>query len=158
MYEDLFRKALNIDDPWILTKIDFDPDEKRMDIYLDFEPGTKFKCPMCNNPGCSAYDTREKVWRHLNFFQYKAFLHCRVPRVMCEKCGIHQIKIQWAREMSGFTLLMDALIISMAQSMQMSEIADQIGEHDTRVWRVVNHCTEGGSISRRSFGCKCNRD
>ena len=132
MYEDLFRKALNIEDPWVLESVDFDPDAKRIDLYLDFAPGTKFDCPVCNKPGCSAYDTQEKEWRHLDFFQHKAFLHCRVPRVSCDECGIHQIKIPWARDCSGFTLLMDAFIMSMAQSMQMSEIADMIGEHDTR--------------------------
>ena len=150
MYEDLFRKALNIEDPWVLESVDFDPDAKRIDLYLDFAPGTKFDCPVCNKPGCSAYDTQEKEWRHLDFFQHKAFLHCRVPRVSCDECGIHQIKIPWARDSSGFTLLMDALIMSMAQSMQMSEIADMIGEHDTRVWRVVKYYVEDAR-SREDF-------
>jgi len=133
MHEDLFRRALNLDDPWILTKINFDPDEKRIDMYLDFAPGTTFECPICNKPGCSSYDTKEKVWRHLNFFQHKAFLHCRVPRVECTECGIHQIKIPWARKSSGFTLLMDALIMVLSQNMPISEVAENIDEHDTRV-------------------------
>ncbi|MFV9676542.1 MAG: ISL3 family transposase [Methanosarcinales archaeon] len=150
MYEDLFQKALNIEEPWVLESVDFDPDAKRIDIYLDFAPGTKFGCPVCNKPECSAYDTKEKEWRHLDFFQHKAFLHCRVPRVICDECGIHQIKIPWARETSGFTLLMDALIMSMAQSMQISEIADMIGEHDTRVWRVVKYYVEDAR-SREDF-------
>lgn len=139
MYEDLFRKALNIDDPWQLTKIDFNPDGKRIDIYLDFAHGTKFECPACNKPGCSAYDTKERVWRHLNFFQYKAYLHCKVPRIECTECGIHRIEIPWARKLSGFTLLMDALIVTMSQCMTISEVAEQICEHDTRVWRVVDY-------------------
>jgi transposase len=29
--------------------------------------------------------------------------------------------------------------MSMAQSMQISEIADMIGEHDIRIWRVVKY-------------------
>ena len=48
MYEDLFRKALNIEEPWVLESVDFDPDAKRIDLYLDFAPGTKFDCPVCN--------------------------------------------------------------------------------------------------------------
>jgi len=58
MYEDLFQKALNINDPWQLTNIDFNPDGKRIDIYLDFAHGTKFECPVCNKLECSAYDTK----------------------------------------------------------------------------------------------------
>ena len=150
MHEDLFRRALNIDDPWILKSIDFDPDEKRIDLYLDFAPGTTFECPICNKPECSCYDTKEKVWRHLNFFQHKAFLHCRVPRVDCTQCGIHQIKIPWARKGSGFTLLMDALIMVLSQNMPISEVGKNIGEHDTRVWRVVDHYTKEAR-SREDF-------
>jgi len=36
---------------------------------------------------------------------------------------------------------MDAMIVTMAQSMQISEIASEIDEHDTRIWRVVDHYT-----------------
>jgi transposase len=28
----------------------------------------------------------------LNFFQFKTYLHCRVPRTECDKCGIKQVK------------------------------------------------------------------
>jgi len=45
---------------------------------------------------------------------------------------------------------MAALIMSMAQSMQISEIADMIGEHDTRVWRVVKYYAEDAR-SREDF-------
>ena len=59
----------------------------------------------------------------------------------CGGCGIHQIEMPWAREFSGFTLLMDEMIVTMAQSMQISEIASKIDEQDTRIWRVVDHYT-----------------
>ncbi len=42
MYEDLFRKALNIEDPWVLESVDFDPDAKRIDsiLILHMEPNS----------------------------------------------------------------------------------------------------------------------
>ena len=45
---------------------------------------------------------------------------------------------------------MAALIMSVAQSMQISEIADMIEEHDTRVWRVVKYYVEDAR-SREDF-------
>jgi len=47
--------------------------------------------------------------------------------------------VQWARKGSGFTLLMDSLIVLMAQCMPIKAVADLIGEHDTRIWRVLEH-------------------
>lgn len=83
------------------------------------------------------HDTIEKVWRHLNFFGYKTYLHCRVPRVKCGDCGVHQIEVPWARKQSGFTLLMDAIILTLAQSMPILKVAKMLDEHDTKIWRVI---------------------
>jgi transposase len=139
MYRNLFQNALKIEDPYFIKDIEFDSDSKMLDIWLDFKIGSTFDCPQCHKPDCSIHDTKERTWRHLNFFQPKAYLHCRVPRIKCEDCGVHQYKAPWARKQSGFTLLMDALITIMAQSMPISKVAEMIGEHDTRVWRVVDY-------------------
>lgn len=83
------------------------------------------------------YDTEEKTWRHLDFFQFKAFIHFRTPRITCAEHKTHIINVSWGRPGSGFTLLMEAMIIELAKYMPVSEIAHRIGENDTRVWRVI---------------------
>jgi len=49
------------------------------------------------------------------------------------------IDVPWARRSTGFTLLMDALILLLAQNMPVSAAAEIIGEHDTRIWRVLSY-------------------
>ena len=75
----------------------------------------------------------------MNFFEFKTYIHCRVPRTECESCGVKQLNVPWARKGSGFTLLMDSLIMLMAQRMPVKAVADLIGEHDTRIWRVLEY-------------------
>jgi transposase len=137
--EDLFKLALNLQPPWCVNSIDFDLEEKRLDIRIDFERGSRFPCPQCGNSGCDVHDTIDRTWRHLNFFQFKTYLHCRVPRTKCETCGVKLVKVPWARKGSGFSLLMDSLIVLMAQYMPVKSVADLIGEYDTRIWRVLEH-------------------
>jgi transposase len=137
--EDLFKLALNLQPPWCINSIDFDLEEKRLDIRIDFERGSRFPCPQCGNSGCDVHDTIDRTWRHLNFFQFKTYLHCRVPRTKCETCGVKLVKVPWARKGSGFSLLMDSLIVLMAQHMPVKSVADLIGEYDTRIWRVLEH-------------------
>ena len=137
--EELFKIALGLENPWYIKTIDFKAEEKQLDLHIDFEIGSKFPCPICGKSGCHVHDTIERTWRHLNFFQFKTYLHCRVPRTQCERCGIKQAKVRWARKRSGFTLLMDSLIVLMAQHMTVKTVADLIGEHDTRIWRVLEH-------------------
>jgi transposase len=81
---DLFRMALSIEPPWMVTKSAFDRAAKRLDIYLDFAKGSRFACPQCGAAGCPAYDSEEKTWRLLNFFQHETYLHARVPQVTCK--------------------------------------------------------------------------
>jgi transposase len=128
---------LNIEEPWYIKDINFNAELKQLDIWIDFEKGSKFPCPKCNDANCSVHDTIEKVWRHLNFFEYKTYLHCRVPRVKCDDCGVHQTEVPWARKQSGFTLLMDAIILTLAQSMPILKVAKMLDEHDTKIWRVI---------------------
>ena len=135
----LLQLALGLTPPWTVTRSDFDPEAKRLDIQIDFAPGSRFPCPSCAAADCPAYDTQQMSWRHLNFFQHQAYLNARVPRVRCDKCGIKKINAPWARPDSGFTLLFEALLMTMMSAMPVNTVAKMVGEHDTRLWRVLHH-------------------
>ena len=79
------------------------------------------------------------VWRHLNFFQHKTVLKASIPRVSCDKCGVKQVSPPWARTGSGFTLLFEAFLLSMVKAMPVANVAEIVEEHDTRIWRVLDH-------------------
>lgn len=142
--ESLFTQALGLQSPWKVLKSEMVPNSKtnkmEMHIYIGWTDGAKFPCPEgeCHETECSCYDQgEERTWRHLNFFQYKCFIHARTPRIKCNKHGIKTVKVPWARPRSGFTLLMDGFILELARHMAIKTIADEIGETDTRIWRVI---------------------
>jgi len=135
--------ALGLSDPWKVTEDKFSLEEKRLDIYIDFKPGSTFTCPDCGATGAKAYDTKERTWRHLNFFQHETYLHARVPRVECPQgCGIKTVNLPWTRALSGFTALFEALIMVMVREMPVAAVATIVGEHDTRIWRLLHHHVE----------------
>jgi len=135
---DIFQAALGLGEEWAVVKTEFNALAKRLDIYLDFLPGTQFLCPVCNVPN-KVYDTTERIWQHLNFFQHATYIHARLPRVDCQTDGVKQIQVPWARERSGFTLLFEAMIMALADEMPICSIAEMVGVHDTRIWRIVEH-------------------
>ena len=136
---DLFQLALGITSPWFVASSDFDAAKKRLDIGVDFKPGSRFPCPDCDAAACPVHDTTEKEWRHLDFFQHQAFLTARVPRITCAKCGVKQVGVPWARKGSGFSLLFEAFAMTLATHMPVAAAARLVGEHDTRLWRIVFH-------------------
>jgi transposase len=140
----LMQQALGLASPWTVVRSDFDTKASRLDVEIDFTPGSRFACPTCGATDCPAYDTQRKTWRHLNFFQHQAYLNARVPRVRCETCGIRQVNVPWARPDSGFTLLFEAMVMTMVSAMPVAAVARIVDQHDTRLWRVVHHYVEEG--------------
>lgn len=135
----LFGAALGIEEPIYIKGIRFDKGAGELHIDLDFREGARFECGVCGAESQPVYDTQEKTWRHLNFFQYKCYLHFRTPRISCPKCGVHLYTPKWGRKSSGFTMLFELLILTLAKSMPVSEIAELVGEHDTLLWRIIRH-------------------
>lgn len=137
----LFTAALGLTSPWRVKYIEFDQQGARLDLYLDFARGARFGCPAkdCGQRSCPVHDTADKTWRHMDFFQHKAFLHARLPRVRCPEHGVRQVGVPWAREGSGFTLLFEALLLQFAAAMPVRKVAEMTREHDTRIWRVLDH-------------------
>lgn len=138
----LLQVALGLTPPWTVEHSDFDPAAHRLDVQIDFAPGSRFACPCCGAADWPAYDTERKTWRHLNFFQHPAYLTARVPRVRCDACGTKTVNVAWARPGSGFTLLFEALVMTMISAMPVGAVARIVGEHDTRLWRVLHHYVE----------------
>ena len=140
MYDNikLFTQALGLEDPWKLDEVKFDPEQGQLDINISYNARRQFPCPSCQSES-SVFDTMERTWRHLNFFQFKAYIHCRVPRIGCPSCGIKQVDVPWSRPHSGFTMLFEAFVIELAAHMPVAAIARLVGENDTRLWRVIRH-------------------
>ena len=139
---DLFQLALGLVPPWMVADANFDAEKKRLDIEIDFKTGGRFPCPDCGKADCPVHDTVKKTWRHLNFFQHQAFLHARVARIDCTDCGVRLVNVPWARPGSGFTLLFEAFVMILVKGMPVAAAARLVGEHDTRLWRVIRHYVE----------------
>ena len=136
--EELFSLALGLVPPWLVDHVTFTVEEKRLDLHINFPKGSRFACPVCGEE-CLVHDTRDHAWRHMDFFQHEAYLHARVPRVKCPEHGVHQIPVPWAREGSHFTLLFEALIMTLVREMPVLTVARLVGETDTLLWRVIDH-------------------
>ena len=134
----LFGKALGLGDGWKVVKSEMDVEGRQLKLWLDFEKGSQFACPECGEY-CPVHDTVEKRWRHLDFWQHRTELVARVPRVECSEHGVLLTTVPWARPGSGFTLMMEAVVLLLCQQMPVAAAADYLGETDQRLWRVLAH-------------------
>jgi transposase len=133
----LFTVALGLVNPWEVAELHLDAEKKRLDIKVDFAPGSTFACPECG-AACKVHDASSQTWRHLNFFEYLTYVEARQPRTKCDKHGVLKIDVPWARAGANFTLLFEALVVELARNgLTVAAVGRIVGEHDTRVWRVT---------------------
>jgi len=141
MMTELFQQALHINAPWLIKSVDFNADKKRLDIYIDFKKGSAFVDPSATSDSAKlykAYDTVQKTWQHLNFFEYECHLHARVPRIKRDDGKVRQVPTPWEGKVLGFTLLFEALLIQLCKAMPVHNVSQLTGVSDHKVWRVLD--------------------
>lgn len=139
--EDLFTQALGLSSPWKVVSCDFDPVAKTLELALDFAPGSRFIDPE-SGASCPVHDTVERVWQHLNFFEHRTTLRARVPRIKPPGGGIKNVTLPWARPQSGFTLLMEAWLLTLAKLLPVTEVSKRTGVSQDRIWHLLRSRVE----------------
>jgi transposase len=135
----LFQIALGINSPWYIDTVSLEDSNKILNIKLNFTVGSKFSCPSCGSE-YTAYDTVERRWQHLNFFNYCCYLTARTPRVKCTNCNkVSQVELPFARKGSGFSLLLECMMLQLAKIMPVKEVATMFNISDDRVWSVIHY-------------------
>ena len=137
--EALFTSALGLQAPWSVQKVALDTSRRRIDFDLTCN-ASRLPCPHCAASAQGVHDRLTREWRHLDFFQFEAWLHAEVPRVACSACGkTSQIDVPWAREGSGFTALFEALALSLCQELPVRQAAALLRCSDKQLWRRIEY-------------------
>lgn len=139
--ETLFAEALGIKAPWKIKSLSFNSSSHRLDINVDFERGAKFEYEDTEKgeKSCyTAYDTVDKTWRHLNFFEHECYIHARTPRVKPKSGGIKLIMPPWSGVVAGFTLLFEALSIQLCRNMPVSQASKILKVSSHRLWHLLD--------------------
>lgn len=151
----LFERSMGLGPEWRVEDVWFESPEsgdEELHIRVGRAPGAAVACPECG-ARCGAYDARERTWRHLDIWQFRTVVHCRVPRADCPGHGPRTVRVPWeVRPNSHFTALFEAQVLVMAMSgMAVSAISAQVRESDSRVWamlgRAVSEAREGADYS-----------
>lgn len=137
---ELFTKALSLEKPWYVKEVKFDTSGKRLDLYIE-RTSELLPCPICGKP-CTDYDSLEREWRYLDFFQYEAHIHARVPRTSCKEHGIKTVNVPWSRKDSGHGRLFEFHAIDLCREMPVSSASRLLGMGPDAIWRILKYYVE----------------
>jgi transposase len=141
----IFELGLGINKPWYIKEVKLSTkpgsSQKEMHIEIDFQRGSKF----IDKKGeeCSVYDTSERSWQHLNFFEYPCYIKARVPRIIDKDGKVKTIDVPWSRAGSGFTLMFEAFAMLLIESeMPVNKAAHILRVYAQRIWNLFNYWVE----------------
>jgi transposase len=136
MFHDLLGLGLN----WEVVECRFDSASGM--VFLEIRETPKLwelvRCPHDTSPATCYDHTELLTWRHLNVFQHRCEITCRLPRGKCRECGrIFRVRPPWEGLSTHFTKEFEAYALLLMREMPMSKVAEIVGEADTRLWRML---------------------
>ena len=136
---ELFRTALGLGNDWTIDAVDFIKADNELHLKVRYIMGSPLPaCLECGSPGVHIHDMRDHSWRHLDFWQHKTYLHASVPRVRCEQGHVHVLAVPWARKGSGYTLLLEGMVLELAKGMPVAQVAEIVRLADKKCWRIID--------------------
>lgn len=152
--KDLHATVLGVRAPWFVTEVDVSAKREEVTVTIQCRTDAQQACPTCGEP-CPGYDTRRRSWRHLDTCQFKTVLVADVPRVQCREHGVAQILTPWAEPGSGFTALMESLIIDWLGEAGISAVARRMRLTWDQIDGVMQRAVRRGLERRKIREVRC---
>ncbi|MCL2070863.1 MAG: transposase family protein [Oscillospiraceae bacterium] len=136
-----FTFLFKIEEPFYIKKIETNHETCETHVYVDFRKGTKFVCPVCGAEHSGVHATADKSWKTLPIHHYECHIHLRTPYIKCSKntCGTTIFRPHWENGSTKFTVWFEDDVIKLVRAgLPVSCVEKRVGEHDTRIWRIVH--------------------
>lgn len=144
--ERMFQELLGLGLNWEVVESQFDRQTSTVVLAIR-ETARLWDSERCPKESGEVYcydHTEELVWRHLNVFEHRCEIRCRLPRKKCRQCGeVHRVRPPWEGLSGHFSREFEAFALLLMREMPVSRVAEVVGESDTRLWRMLFRHVDG---------------
>ena len=139
---DFLREMLGITEDFAITKIEKDESEKIIHIHL--------KYLLRDYKGKKIYDyAPQREWQHLNWFDYRCYLVCSLPRYVSEDGKPKTIDINFAPKSKGYTHLFASKVIEALQKIKVQSTVADIMNTTPYIVRSIMEAAVEKALSQR---------
>jgi transposase len=138
--EKLFHELLGLGLNWEVKESRFERETGT--VFLEIRETPKLwegvRCPQDGGLVFCYDHTEVLTWRHLNVFQHRCEITCRLPRAKCRQCNhVFRVRPPWEGLSTHFTKEFEAFALLLMREMPVSKVGELVGETDTRLWRMI---------------------
>ncbi len=155
--EKLFHELLGLGLNWEVSESRFEAASGT--VFLEIRETPKLwesaRCPQDTGLVFCYDHTEALTWRHLNVFQHRCEITCRLPRGKCRQCGhVFRVRPPWEGLSTHFTKEFEAFALVRMREMPVSKVGELVGETDTRLWRMLFRQVEA-AYAEADFSSVC---
>lgn len=144
----LYTKLLSLRKPWHVVRVEVNERGRRVDVWVEHEPGVQVACPECGQFGPVYDHTAERVYRHLDSCDMATYVHVRLPRVECDRHGVRQILSEFGENGSAMTYAFERRMIAMLEECSLSGVERLSGISWDQAWAVVERAVARGQARK----------
>ena len=144
--EKLFQELLGLGLNWEVTESRFERESGTVFLEIRERPSLweSARCPQDGGLVFCYDHTEALIWRHLNVFQHRCEITCRLPRGKCRQCGhVFRVRPPWEGLSIHFTKEFEAFALLLIREMPMAKVAEVTGASDMRLWRMLFKHVDG---------------
>lgn len=140
--EQMFEKLLNLGEEWAVKRVELQGEGIAREVVIEVEERPalwkKLRCPETGGE-VTCYDhTEELAWRHLNVFEYRCEIRCRLPRGKSRQTEkVFRVPVPWEGLSKHFTFGFEAVALLLLREMPVKKVGEVLGETDQRLWRML---------------------
>ena len=138
--EKLFHELLGLGLNWevIASRFDHQTGTVRLELRETDRLWESARWPKDTRPATCYDPTEGRTWRHLNIFQPRCEITCRLPRGKCRPCGqVFRGRPPWEGLSTHFTKAFEAFALLLMRERPRSKVGELVGETDPRLWRML---------------------
>ena len=138
--EKMFHEMLGLGLNWEVKESRFERESGTVILQIQEKPElwVGLRCPKDGGQVFCYDHTEEMTWRHLNVFQHRCEITCRLPRGKCRGCGhVFRVRPPWEGLSSHFSKEFEAFTLLLVREMPVAKVAELVMETDMRIWRMV---------------------
>ena len=138
--EQLFHDLLGLGQQWRVVRCEYTFDDG-VSLWIEETERLWKGESVAAGQQVTCYDhvSGELVWRHLNVFEHRCEIHCRLPRGQRATDGkVYRVTPPWEGLAKHFTQAFEAMALLLLRQMPVAAVARHVGETDTRLWRMLH--------------------
>ena len=135
---ELFEELLPVETPFYVDLVTKDEETKRVYIHLGVDKSYR------PNADCKTIrQYYERTWEHLNLFEYRCFIKCRLPIYDNIKTGnTEALQVSFSRKSSRFTILYEQRVLELLKIHQCQKsVAKTLKINTQRVEKIYHDYT-----------------